>query len=66
MDDWIAPKSSEIARFVIISRLGLATRLYHICEPTAHRSVPKGSFPLPHRRDEWPWEPPAVAGLGVG
>ena len=43
-----------------------ATFFISNCEPTAHRSVPKGSSPLPHRHDEWPWLPPAAAGLGVG
>src|SRR5271166_3165657 len=36
------------------------------CEPTTHRSVLRDRFPLPHRRDEWPWVPPAIASLGVG
>ena len=36
------------------------------CEPTTHRSVLKDSSPLPHRHDEWPWGPPAIASLGVG
>ena len=36
------------------------------CEPSTHRSVPKGSLPPPHRLDEWPWVPPAIAALGVG
>ena len=36
------------------------------CEPTTHRSVLKDSSPLPHRHDEWPWVPPAIASLGVG
>jgi len=36
------------------------------CEPTTHRSVQKDRFPLPHRRDEWPWVPPAIASFGVG
>ena len=36
------------------------------CEPTTHRSVLKDSFPLPHRHDEWPWVPPAIASSGVG
>jgi hypothetical protein len=38
----------------------------HTCEPPTHRSVPKGSFPPPHRLDEGPWVPPAIASLGVG
>src|SRR6516164_582950 len=36
------------------------------CEPTTHRSVLKDSFPLPHRHDERPWVPPAIASSGVG
>jgi hypothetical protein len=36
------------------------------CEPTTHRSVLKDSSPLPHRPDEGPWVPPAIASLGVG
>src|SRR6516165_497599 len=29
-----------------------------ICGPSTHRSVPRVSFPPPHRRDEGPWGPP--------
>jgi hypothetical protein len=33
-------------------------------EPPTHRLVPKGSFPPPHRLDEWSWIPPAIAAPG--
>jgi hypothetical protein len=36
------------------------------CEPPTHRIAPKGSSPPPHRLDEGPWVPPAIASSGVG